>query len=70
MHRTANELSFAFFVLLNAPLGRVEAATRFERLWDETNEAASASLGTESATTYIELLKDMDARWRRLSALN
>ena len=70
MHRTVEELSFAFVVLLNEPLARVEAANRFERLWNETNEAASASLGTEHAVSYIALLKDMDARWRRLRVLN
>jgi hypothetical protein len=70
MHRTVEELSFAFVVLLNQPLARVEAANRFERLWNETNEAASASLGTERAVSYIALLKDMDARWRHLKVLN
>jgi hypothetical protein len=70
MHRSVEELSFAFVVLLNEPLARVEAANRFERLWNETNEAASASLGTEHAVSYIALLKDMDARWRRLRVLN
>jgi hypothetical protein len=67
MHRTVEEL---FVVLLNEPLARVEAANRFERLWNETNEAASASLGTEHAVSYIALLKDMDTRWRRLRVLN
>lgn len=70
MHRSVEELSFAFVVLLNQPLARTEAANRFERLWNETNEAASASLGTERAISYIALLKDMDARWRRLRVLN
>jgi hypothetical protein len=70
MHRTVEELSFAFVVLLNQPLARVEAANRFERLWNETNEAASASLGTERAISYIALLKDMDSRWRHLRVLN
>ncbi|WP_437123855.1 hypothetical protein [Paraburkholderia phenazinium] len=70
MHRTVEELSFAFVVLLNQPLARTEAANRFERLWNETNEAASASLGTEHAVSYIALLKDMDARWRCLRVLN
>jgi hypothetical protein len=70
MHRTVEELSFAFVVLLNQPLARAEAANRFERLWNETNEAASASLGTDRAVSYIALLKDMDARWRRLRVLN
>ncbi len=70
MHRSVEELSFAFVVLLNQPLARVEAANRFERLWNETNEAASASLGTERAVSYIALLKDMDVRWRHLKVLN
>ena len=70
MHRSVEELSFAFVVLLNEPLARVEAANRFERLWNETNEAASASLGTERAISYIALLKDMDVKWRHLRVLN
>lgn len=70
MHRSVEELSFAFVVLLNQPLARLEAANRFERLWNETNEAASASLGTERAVSYIALLKDMDTRWRRLRVLS
>lgn len=70
MHRSVEELSFAFIVLLNQPLARLEAANRFERLWNETNEAASASLGTERAVSYIALLKDMDTRWRRLRVLS
>ncbi len=70
MHRSVEELSFAFVVLLNQPLARLEAANRFERLWNETNEAASASLGTERAVSYIALLKDMDMRWRRLRVLS
>lgn len=70
MHRSVEELSFAFVVLLNQPLARLEAANRFERLWNETNEAASASLGTEHAVSYIALLKDMDTRWRRLRVLS
>ncbi|WP_259295132.1 hypothetical protein [Paraburkholderia sp. DHOC27] len=70
MHRTVEELSFAFLVLLNQPLARTEAANRFEQLWNETNEAASASLGTERAISYISLLKDMDKKWRRLRVLN
>ena len=70
MHRSVEELSFAFIVLLNQPHARLEAANRFERLWNETNEAASASLGTERAVSYIALLKDMDTRWRRLRVLS
>lgn len=70
MHRTVEELSFAFLVLLNQPLARTEAANRFEQLWNETNEAASASLGTDHAVSYIALLKDMDKKWRRLRVLN
>ena len=70
MHRSVEELSFAFVVLLNQPLARLEAANRFERLWNETNEAASASLGTERAVSYIALLKDMDMRLRRLRVLS
>jgi hypothetical protein len=70
VHRTVEELSFAFLVLLNQPLARTEAANRFEQLWNETNEAASASLGTDYAVSYIALLKDMDKKWRRLRVLN
>jgi hypothetical protein len=70
MHRTVEELSFAFLVLLNQPLARTEAANRFEQLWNETNEAASASLGTDRAVSYITLLKDMDKKWRCLRVLS
>ncbi len=69
-HRSVEELSFAFAMLLNQPLARAEAASRFAQLWNETNEAASASLGTGRANGYIALLRDMDVRWRRLPALN
>jgi hypothetical protein len=70
MHRTMEELSFAFLLLLNHPLARTEAANRFEKLWNETNEVASASLGTERAISYIAVLKDMGRKWRRLRVLS
>ena len=69
-HRTAEELSFAFSVLLARPLPRPEAALLFQELWDEANEAAVACASERAALTYVELLKDMDKRWRLMPALH
>lgn len=69
-HRTAEELSFAFSVLLTLELPHQEAAFAFQRLWDETNDAATACLPEASAFIYIELLRDMDRRWRSSKTLH
>jgi hypothetical protein len=69
-HRTAEELSFAFAVLLALERPRPQAALLFEELWDEANEAATACLAFESAFGYIAVLKDMDQRWRHTRALH
>lgn len=69
-HRTAEELSFAFSVLLARPLSRQEAALLFQELWDEANEAAVACATERAALIYVELLKDMDKRWRHVRALH
>jgi hypothetical protein len=69
-HRTAEELSFAFSVLLARALPRQQAALLFQELWDEANEAAVACATERAALTYVELLKDMDKRWRHMPALH
>ena len=69
-HRTVEELSFAFSVLLAQTLPRQEAALLFQELWDEINEAAVACDTERGAFSYVELLKDMDKRWRNALTLN
>ncbi|HTJ93115.1 MAG TPA: hypothetical protein VL424_08395 [Pararobbsia sp.] len=69
-HRTAEELSFAFSVLLARSLPRQQAALLFQELWDEANEAAVACATERAALTYVELLRDMDKRWRNVRALH
>lgn len=69
-YRSAEELSFAFSLLLFQPLARVDAAVLFEALWNETNDAATACLADAAAFSYIELLKDMDRRWRHVRTLH
>ncbi|RKP51825.1 hypothetical protein D7S86_17885 [Pararobbsia silviterrae] len=69
-YRTAEELSFAFSILLVRPLPHLEAALLFEKLWDEANAAAVACETERAALSYVELLKDMDRRWRNMRALN
>jgi hypothetical protein len=69
-HRTAEELSFAFSLLLLQPLSRHEAAILFEELWNEANAAATACLPDGAAFSYIELLKEMDRRWRHVRTLH
>jgi hypothetical protein len=68
--RTAEELSFAFAVLLALELPRVQAALLFAELWDEANDAAIACLAFDTAFGYIEVLKDMDKRWRHARTLH
>ncbi|MEJ0004236.1 MAG: hypothetical protein WDN30_13045 [Pararobbsia sp.] len=69
-YRSAEELSFAFSVLLAQPISRAEAAVLFEALWNEANDAATACLTDASAFGYIALLKEMDKRWRHASTLH
>jgi hypothetical protein len=64
MHRTVEEISFSFYRLLALPLVGQQAALCFELLWDEANEAASACLAPAPMGDYVQLLKDMDKRWR------
>jgi hypothetical protein len=69
-YRSAEELSFAFSLLLVQPLSRAEAAILFEELWNEANAAATACLADGAAFSYIELLKEMDRRWRHVRTLH
>lgn len=69
-YRTVEELSFAFSVLLARALPRQQAALLFQELWDEANEAAVACDTERAALTYVELLRDMDKRWRHMPALH
>jgi hypothetical protein len=68
--RSAEELSFAFSVLLTQPLSRPEAAERFENLWDEVNQAAQSCADGDAAFHYVALLQKMDHSWRFLRSMN
>lgn len=70
LRRSAEELSFAFSVLLTQPLSRPEAAARFETLWNEVNDAAQSCADSDAAFSYIALLHSMDQRWRFLRSMN
>ncbi|SEI39129.1 hypothetical protein SAMN05192539_1001122 [Paraburkholderia diazotrophica] len=70
LRRSAEELSFAFSVLLTQPLSRPEAAVRFETLWNEVNDAAQSCVDSDAAFSYIALLHRMDRRWRFLPSMN
>ncbi len=68
--RSADELLFAFSVLLTQPLSRPEAAARFEVLWNEANDAAQSCADSDAVLRYVALLQKMDHRWRFLRSMN
>ncbi|CAM2153748.1 conserved protein of unknown function [Pararobbsia alpina] len=57
--RTTAEIEYDFVALLAGQLPAEVARREFEVLWDESNRALVATLGTAEGEAYLSLLKDM-----------
>jgi hypothetical protein len=61
--RTPNEIEVDFATLVRSGMPFETAKLKFEVLWDETNRAAMALLGSAEGNGYIELLRRMHDRF-------
>ena len=61
--RTPEEIEFDFVALLTSRLPAEVARREFEILWDESNTALIAQLGTADGEHYLDLLRGMHARF-------
>jgi hypothetical protein len=57
--RSIAEIQYDFVALLAGELPAEVAHREFEVLWDESNRALIATLGTAQGDHYLALLKDM-----------
>ena len=63
--RSIAEIQYDFVALLAGELPVEVAQREFEVLWDESNRALIATLGTAQGDHYLALLKDMHAQFIR-----
>ncbi len=61
--RTPAEIEYDFIELLASRLPTDVAKREFEILWDESNAALIARLGTAEGEHYLDLLRAMHARF-------
>jgi len=61
--RTTAEIEYDFGALLAGQLPPEVARREFEVLWDESNRALVATLGTAQGDDYLALLKAMHAQF-------
>lgn len=61
--RTPAEIEYDFVALLAGQLPAEVARREFDVLWDESNRALVATLGTAEGEHYLALLKGMHTRF-------
>lgn len=64
-HRKACRIEQDFDLIADDKVPVRTALSKFERLWDETNHAASACLGCVELNDYVGLLLKMQAWYER-----
>lgn len=68
-YRNSREIRVDFTLVSAEKIPVATALGKFERLWDETNTAASRLASSEDIADYIALLQDMDVWYQSAKRL-